>query len=537
MSETARTVDRAKHQGIRGLRFIITSNMAVVMLATIILTCLTIFRITSINLARVEVRRAQDTMRSLQVSVSSLFAERKSMQPESELQLKIILNQLMSRLDLESVVVVDGRGKVIIRIPTEGKLLLGGGEPDLRSAMGSMEMATTLRRRGLGFFSSGIEELSVSVPIVVNRELSGGIKARFSMNNLDGNIKLTQEILIGFVVASTIITVFFGGYLLSRTVVNPIYNLVNSTQEFAEGNLDKRVEIQGESELSVLADAFNKMASSIQANRTELENNLGAMRKVNQALERTRTELIYSEKLSTVGILAQGVAHEIGNPLSAVLGYLELTSRTQGLPEKARDYTERSEREIARINVIIRELLDYSRPSPPELKPLIVDEIISALLTLVTGQKRFAKIKFNRKVAPNLPPIMADRNQLLQVLVNLSFNAADSMSEGGSLETGAEQKEWEEPSPDNMFMAGDFTKKIAVGENILRIWIKDTGSGIAPENIMRIFDPFFTTKEPGQGTGLGLAVSARIIESFGARISVQSDLGRGTVFAIYFPIK
>ncbi len=522
--------------GGRGLRFIIITNIAVVMLTTIVLTFLIVFRITSTNLARVEVRRAEDTMRSLQVSVSRLFAQRKTMSPEAEIELKMILRELISSLDLESVVVVDGLGKVVMRLPRGGPVTLGGGEPDLRSAMGSREMVTTKRRRGFGFFSSGIEELAVSVPIVVSDGIKGGIKARFSMRRLDRNIKITQEILIGFIVASTLIMVVFGAYLISKTVIKPLDRLMEATRDFATGDWDKRVQIEGASEIAQLTESFNEMADRIQNNRLQLVENLTTLQRINRDLERTRAELMYSEKLAGIGSLAQGVAHEIGNPLSSVLGYLELSKRNPNLPEAVLDYIERSEREIARINVIIRELLDYSRPSVPERKPVAVDEVISGLMTLVTGQKRFGGIKFNRNVEPDLPAVMADRNQLLQVLVNLAFNAADAMPEGGMLDIGAASKKWEVPEK-RVYTAGDISRGIPPGTDTVQIWIHDTGTGIAPENITKVFDPFFTTKEPGEGTGLGLAICARIIEGFGARITVGSTSGEGTTFTIVFPLK
>jgi len=520
----------------RGLRFVIITNIAVVMLTVITLTFLIIFQITSTTLAHVEIRRAEDTMRSLQVSVSRLFAERKAMTTKAEVELNMILKTLISQLDLESVVVVDGLGRVVMRLPPEGPVTLGGGEPDLRRAMGGREMVTTERRRGFDFFTSAIKELAVSAPIVAGGEIKGGIKARFSMARLDRSIKITQQILIGFIIATTLIMLIFGAFLLSKTVIKPLEQLMTATRDFAEGDWDKRVEVEGEKEIAQLANAFNEMAERIQNNRVQLEENVKALRQINRDLERTRAELIYSEKLAGVGMLAQGVAHEIGNPLSSVLGYLELMERTPQLSEKVRDYIERSERELARVNVIIRELLDYSRPTKPARKPVEVDEVVSALLTLVTGQKRFRGIKFNRKVEPNLPNVMADRNQLLQVMVNLAFNAADVMPEEGVLEIGAALGKWAEPT-EAIYAVGNISHDIPPDTSAVKLWIRDTGAGISPGNITKIFDPFFTTKEPGQGTGLGLAICVRIIEGFGAKLTVQSTLGEGSTFTIVFPLE
>jgi len=538
MSKTHRNrvLDKPRPESPRSLKFTVVAYMAAVMLLSTILTFLIIFRITSTNLTRVEIRRAQDTMKSLQVGVSRIFSRRAALSLDSELELRIILKELILQLELENAVVVNNKGHVVLRLPEGGPVTLGGGEPDLRRAMGGREMITTVRKRGFGFFSSGIKELAVSVPIIVDGEIRGGIKARFSMERLNRNIGTTQAILIGFIVASTLIAVAFGAYLLNRTVIGPIDELNRATKEYASGNLDSRVRVEGGREIVELAEAFNEMARRIQSNQRELEEKVRALRKLNEDLERTRAELLYSEKLATVGRLAQGVAHEIGNPLSAVLGYMELCKKNQLNTEKVLNYIEKSEREIARINVIIRELLDYSRPTKPDIARVNVEDTISSLLTLITGQKRFRGVTIKRNVKAGLPSITADRNQLIQVLVNLSFNAADGMPEGGELEVGATTEKWEPPLPSESYFVGDITRPLPPGADVLVIWVADTGEGISPANLSRVFDPFFTTKEPGEGTGLGLAVCSRIIEGMGARLGVRSKPGCGATFMIVFPL-
>ncbi len=531
-----RVLDKLLPNSPRGLKFTVVAYMATVMLLAIILTFLIVFRITSTNLTRVEVRRAQDTMKSLQAGVSRIFARQKTLSPAAELELSVILRELISQLELESAVVVDSKGHVVLRLPEGGPVTLGGGEPDLRRAMGGREMVTTRRKRGFGFFSSGIRELAVSIPIIIDGKIRGGIKARFGMERLNRNIRTTQGILIGFIVASTLLAVGFGAYLLSRTVIGPIDELNRATEEYASGNLDRRVGVEGGREIAELAQAFNEMAHRIQTNRRQLEENVRILREVNEDLERTRAELLHSEKLATVGRLAQGIAHEIGNPLSAVLGYLELAKKNTSKPDKILDYVEKSEREIARINVIIRELLDYSRPTKPEIASVDVEDTISSLLTLITGQKRFKNVTIKRNVEAGLPSITADRNQLIQVLVNLSFNAADSMPKGGEMEVGAATKKWQPPAASESYFSGYLTKPLPPGAQVLEIWVRDTGEGISSDNLSRLFDPFFTTKEPGEGTGLGLAICSRIIEGMGARLGVRSRPGNGAKFMIVFPL-
>jgi len=234
--------------------------------------------------------------------------------------------------------------------------------------------------------------------------------------------------------------------------------------------------------------------------------------------ERARLEaqLIRSEKLSSVGVLAAGVAHEINNPLTTILGYAKLL--LEGRDPEDRDYNalDLVAGEARRVQEIVRNLLDFSRQETGEVVPASLNDLLERTLNLVAPDLRKRGIEVTRELAPDLPLVLVDARRTEQVFVNLVTNAAHAMDGGGALSVRSGRE------------AG---RKCPVYAEL-----GDTGHGIPAEILPRIFDPFFTTKEPGEGTGLGLAISQRIMTDQGGEIEVRSKTGEGggTTFRVWF---
>jgi signal transduction histidine kinase len=255
------------------------------------------------------------------------------------------------------------------------------------------------------------------------------------------------------------------------------------------------------------------MYDEIEVSKMKLKGNIQALEESNQALLRTQRELIASEKLASLGKLSAGVAHEIGNPLSAIRGYVEVLKKGYTLPDKeSTEFLNSIEKEIERIDRIIRTLLDYSRPKGFELKRVDVNDTIRDAAEIVKTQGLLKDIDLKLELSTGLSPIEVDPHQLSQVFINLILNAKDAIVQDGTIIISSYE-------PDEG----------------IEVAVKDNGTGIPKEIIDRIFDPFFTTKEPGKGTGLGLSVSQRIVNFFGGRISIESEAGKGSVFKITFP--
>lgn len=288
-------------------------------------------------------------------------------------------------------------------------------------------------------------------------------------------------------------------FVAHAVVLRPVQSVVAMAQRIIGGELSARVGIRPAGEMGVLCQAVDAMAEAV-AQREEL---------VRQAAQK---QIGRSEHLASVGRLAAGVAHEINNPLTGVLGFAELLRESPNLQEQDRQDLEVIIRETKRAREIVRGLLDYARESPSVPTRLDLNEVIRETVRLLGKREAFQHIVLVEDLADGLPPIHADKNQLQQVLLNLSLNACEAMPDGGTLLVSTQ-----------------------AAEGKVLIKITDTGCGIKREHLDRIFEPFFTTKPVGKGTGLGLSVSYGIIQQHGGSLDVESEEGKGSTFTITLP--
>lgn len=227
--------------------------------------------------------------------------------------------------------------------------------------------------------------------------------------------------------------------------------------------------------------------------------------------------MLQSAKLAAVGELSASVAHEINNPLYAARNSLYLIE--QDLPPDApqRGYLAIAQQELGRIARIITRMRDFYRPSRSELASTNINSILRETLELVQTHLRHGRITTTTSFDPDLPLSIAHADQLRQVFLNIILNACDAMPRGGELRVTTQLIKARQDAPDT-----------------IGVIISDTGVGIAPEHRPHLFEPFYTTKP--QGTGLGLAISAHIVTQHGGRITVESEVGKGTTFTILLPV-
>lgn len=246
-------------------------------------------------------------------------------------------------------------------------------------------------------------------------------------------------------------------------------------------------------EMNEIATAIDDMAAGLAAKRRLEE-------KVQQA-----------ERLALAGELAAGLAHEIRNPMMAVKGFAQLL-KEEITPAEQHEYTDIIIKETARMNRLIEELLTFARPPAVGIGPVAINDLVADSLLLFEPKAAQSRTEIVRSLAPGLPQVKVDSERLKQVLINVLINAGQAVGHGGEIRVAT----FCDPA-----------------DRAVRISIADTGVGIAPENIGKLFDPFFTTKD--DGTGLGLSVAARLMESWGGKILVDSTLGRGSVFTLVLP--
>ncbi|MBM4035863.1 MAG: PAS domain S-box protein [Planctomycetes bacterium] len=238
--------------------------------------------------------------------------------------------------------------------------------------------------------------------------------------------------------------------------------------------------------------------------------------KAYRELKALQARLIQSEKMSSLGRMAASVAHEINNPLGAIVVYSHLLLETAPEDYPGRKNLEKIVREAMRCRDIVRGLLDFARPGPGARLAANVNDIVHATLDLLRGQPSFQHVEVALDLSPAPLEATCDPSQVQQAFTNLLVNAAEAMSGGGTVAI----RSWLDPA-----------------RRAAAVSFADTGCGIPPENLERIFEPFFTTKQGGHGTGLGLAIVYGIIERHGGTLKVDSLPGKGTTFTIWLPLK
>ena len=265
--------------------------------------------------------------------------------------------------------------------------------------------------------------------------------------------------------------------------------------------------------LTRAAIAFERAGSALVAERGRLADKIAELERANEELVRARESLLRADRLATLGRLSSGIAHEVGNPLGAITGYVALArGRLRGAPHpEVDDFLARIGAEASRIDAIVRDLLDFARPAPPALGPVNLAAAVDAAVRLARVQARFRDVEVAVDLGAALPPVIADERRLAQVFLNLLLNAADAMGGRGRVSV---------------------TAAVDPEAGRVEVRVADTGPGIPAEDLGRVFEPFFTTKEPGQGTGLGLAVCHGILASFGGAISAGNGAGGGAELAL-----
>ncbi len=317
--------------------------------------------------------------------------------------------------------------------------------------------------------------------------------------------------LVALAVGAGAAVAVLGGALLVRSVGRPMDRLLAAAESLgagASGDLPL-LEPSGDPPgrgLSGAAVAFERAAAALAAERRRLAEKVAELERANLALART-------ERLATAGRLASGIAHEVGNPLGAIGGYVELARDRLLAGEagraEAEDFLSRIASEVRRIDGIVRDLLDLARPAAPDLGPIDVAVPLDTALRLARVEGRTRGVEVVVALAPRLPKVLAEARLLGQVFLNLFLNAGDAMGGVGPLSFAAR----------------------AEGETVV-IDVRDGGPGIPPADLPRVFEPFFTTKGAGKGSGLGLAISQGIVESFGGELSAANAAGGGAVFTL-----
>jgi two-component system, NtrC family, sensor kinase len=309
-------------------------------------------------------------------------------------------------------------------------------------------------------------------------------------NAIKGRIMESMVVLTIFVSAIAIMLVF----IAARVMTNPINRMIEVIRKVKQGRLDERIDVESNDELGELAVAFNRMTMIIKHNK-ELEANLAQQ-----------------GKMASLGVLSSGVAHEINNPLGVILGYAGYIEGKLTPEDPTYKYIHEIKRESKRCKKIVQDLLSYARTPQPVLEQTDINALLGQIVDFAANHTDMHHVSVDKEFDSSLPQVMVDGDQLRQVAINLILNAGSAMQQGGKLivSTGSSQ------------------------QGFVSLKFCDNGAGIAQEHMEKIFEPFFTTRV--KGTGLGLAITRQIVEQHHGKISIESEVGEGTVVEVRLPV-
>lgn len=395
--------------------------------------------------------------------------------------------------------------------------------------------------------SSSERAWRITAPIIVDGKVVGALRGLFSVQEYDDLIKqetdLAKTIGIGVVIVTSVTFL-----LLIRVKINwPVHRLLHAMRQVESGNLSGQAPITGPSEIQEMAVQFNRMLHRLREDGIEKDRLLGEIRHFNETLRKrvveateelqqanlelveARSAIERSQRLAALGELSATVAHELGNPLNALSGHLQMLAHAGDSPSRQR-HLEVIRSEVDRMVAIIRQLLDQTRVRLRSV-PVNLNRTIHEVLSLLAPSLPRQHIALKTDFQTDLPTVAGDPRALHGLLFNLVTNAVQAMPSGGKLAIRTRAACSPELPGTVIVSEGAFVKGTMV-----RLSIADTGNGIASEHVAQIFEPFFTTRQAQGGTGLGLAICHRVVTDTGGRLAVKSEVEQGTKFTIDLPV-
>ncbi|HEY7160072.1 MAG TPA: ATP-binding protein, partial [Acidobacteriota bacterium] len=314
--------------------------------------------------------------------------------------------------------------------------------------------------------------------------------------------RLTLLSLMGILLCSLLI------WVLIRRITRPLRELRNSVEAVSKGDFSQRIEVHSNDEYGELATVFNQMMENLNASQAEIQRTL-------QRLKSTQDELVQTEKLSAIGKFVAGVAHELNNPLTGVIGFSEMLQDTK-MNEHQQIYLNRIIDSAERCHKIVQSLLSFSRRRRLERTSVNINQLIESTIEIFKYELPVSNVEVTSDFAANLPALLIDPHQIQLVFLNILNNARQAIE---STQT-----------------SGEIHIATELIEGHIRITFCDNGPGIPTENLSQIFDPFFTTKPVGEGTGLGLSLAYGIIHEHSGTITAKNNNGKGVMFVIELPV-
>jgi hypothetical protein len=364
---------------------------------------------------------------------------------------------------------------------------------------------------------------------------------------------LGTALLVVLAVVDLALLAVFAGWIIRGSLASPVQRLASDVQRIADGDYHHRVGDTHRAELREIQESVNRLADRLIADQKLLAENIQSLEDTNRELVVLRDQMVHSARLASVGTLAAGIAHEVGNPLGAITGFVDVARKRAERAGADTELLDSIRAEALRIDRIVRGLLDYARPSGVHHRPAPARDVVLGVRQLLESQGRLDRAHFVWEVGEEATDLVTEPHRLEQVLVNLLLNALDAVQETGDArivvrahgEKGVgprlpPRREDDPPGINYMHRRRLSDEEHRVDQisptaRVTVIEVSDNGPGIPPEHLEHIFDPFFTTKEPGKGTGLGLSICAQLVEGMGGHIEVGRAEEGGARFVVRLP--
>jgi signal transduction histidine kinase len=373
-----------------------------------------------------------------------------------------------------------------------------------------------------GIFSPVSRYVVLAKPVLMSSSYPSATGILLDLEPFYRDIFQKQKLILMYMLFNVMVLTVVGLFRMIKFIVKPLENLVQMTQNYrVEESSDFAVKNDGH-EFRKLAFSLNSMVKRIENDREKLRKTVQSLSDANNKLKSTRKEIIMAEKMAAVGILSAGMAHEIGNPLGVIHGYLELLNDDNLVSEERKVFITNAIAEVGRVDHLIRRLLDFAGQAEEEEAIIDLEKLLDQVESMFLVHNKAKNIRYSRIMKCDGSLFVRGEKSLIQVLLNCFLNAVDAVElKGDNFEK-------------TILLFCE--KKFEDGAEVIKILIEDNGVGIEDGKLSLVFNPFFTTKKHGKGTGLGLSVSYSLIDALGGKIWIESRIGIGTTVHLVLPL-